>query len=173
MSTAVVLGGADCVWCDLDAAMRLGRIDVVVAVNHAGRDYRGRVDHWATFHPELLPTWIEARRALHLPDVSSFWSVTPRKGHPELPLSIVEDWGGSSGLIGAQVALMVASHVVLCGVPLDPDAAHFDKAGRWDEALRHRKTWERRAKSLDRRVRSMSGWTAELLGRPSVEWLAE
>lgn len=167
---ALVLGGADCVWRDLRAALDMSTFDLVVAVNAAFRDFPGHVDHAVSYHSDLLPFWTEQRREAGLPGPGKYWSSEGQRHIIGVEMGFVPAWGGSSGLIGAQVGLEVADKVVLCGVPLDPDAAHFDKPGAWDEAVKHRAAWQDHVDDLGR-VRSMSGWTAELLGRATEEWL--
>ena len=63
-SLALILGGADCVWDDLEAVGRLCDVPsaVVLAVNDVGYAYPGRVDHWCSLHPENFERW-EAKRA--------------------------------------------------------------------------------------------------------------
>lgn len=168
---AVVLGGADNVWSDLEAARRLCTFDLVVAVNAAFRTYPGEIDAAVTFHTDLLPTWIEQRRAAGFPDARTYWSSRGQRAIPGMTINTVPAWGGSSGMIGAEVGIALATHVVLCGIPMDPAAEHFDRPGAWQEALHHRHAWEAHAEELRTKVRSMSGWTAGLLGEPTAEWL--
>lgn len=175
MIRAVVLGGATGVWQELDHARALFEPDMVLAVNHAGRDYPGRLDHWATYHADLLPGWIAQRQAAGLAPAGHYWTAI-YKGQkprvPNLPFQFAEVTGGSSGLLGTMCALIAgADRVVLCGVPMDPEREHFHKAGAWDEALKYRKAWQDELGEIRDRVRSMSGWTADLLGKPTWEWL--
>ena len=58
------------------------------------------------------------------------------------------------------------------GVPLTREAEHYDKPGLWRDAGNYRKGWVEHATTMNGRVRSMSGWTAELLGQPDAAWLA-
>lgn len=170
--TAAVLGGADCVWRDFEAACRLVHIDLLIAVNGAFREYPGKVDHAVSFHSDLLPYWTERRRKSGYPDPDKYWTVVGQRPILGVAMGFVPAWGGSSGLIAAQVGMEVADRVILCGVPLDPAAEHFDKPGVWDEAIKHRHAWQAHAEELRAKVRSMSGWTAELLGTSTADWLA-
>jgi hypothetical protein len=52
-----------------------------------------------------------------------------------------------------------------------PNNRHYDCDRRWDEARAYHRVWEQRRAMMMGRVRSMSGWTAELLGKPEREWL--
>ena len=62
--------------------------------------------------------------------------------------------------------------VVLCGVPMD-EQGNVDGRENWalKEVMIHREGWNKRYDLLKDRVRSMSGWTRELLGEPTRDWL--
>lgn len=174
MRSAVVLGGSSTVWSDLARAEELngGPFEIVIAVNQAAVEYDGDLAAMCSFHAELLPHFADLRREAGRPDAGAFWTERGHYAPPGLPINFVEPWGGSSGLIAAQVGMLVADRVVLCGVPLEPSAEHFDRPGAWDDAIRHRKAWEDHADELRGKVRSMSGWTAAFLGEPTVDRLA-
>lgn len=170
--TALVLGGANCLADDKAAALALFDPDLIVACNHAGRDDPGRIDHWATMHPELFPMWLRARRAAGRPEAGKLWHARHR------PTTVgsepIESWGGSSGLLCVSVAIHLgATHVVLAGVPMDKRNAHYDKPGLWTEARQYWPSWERHRAAMQGRVKSMSGWTHNLLGGPTEEWLCQ
>lgn len=174
---AFVLGGAECVWADIASARSLCSPDIVVAVNDIGVDYPDRIDHWVSYHADFLSRWARARTAKGLPDVQHYWTGKggPTRAAPK-DIRTVNAIGGSSGMLAAFAALKVnATKVILCGVPIDAKMAHYHKHKRgaaWTEALKYQKHWKAAAKDEFRdRVRSMSGWTAELLGSPTKEWL--
>lgn len=178
MTLAVVLGGAAGVWEELARARRLAEPDCVVAVNHAGRDYPGRVDHMCSYHVTLLPRWIDDRRAAGRAPPGTIWTARilgrcialRRLG---LPVQEIAAHGGSSGLLGALVAARVADKAILCGVPMDAESEHYDKTGAWTACRVHRPAWLQRAPELKGRVKSMGGWTAKLLGMPDAEWVSD
>lgn len=177
MGVALVLGGADTLHADLAAAQALlGETPVtIVATNHAGRDHPGPVDHWCTFHVELLPTWIAARTAAGRPPAGQHWGVTRYSIPPnDMPVKRVENWGGSSGLVAVTVALeeLQLRHVLLCGVPMDMAAAHYDNPAPWRDAGNYRRAWIQRREQLAG-LRSMSGWTRDMFGSPDAAWLQE
>lgn len=150
-------------------ALELFAPDLVIACNHAGRDQR-RVDHWCTMHPDLFPMWIKARHVAGLPRVRKLW-------HPEHRRSPIESrsvrsWGGSSGLLCVAVAYELGcSHVVLAGIPMLPNNRHYDRTARWNEARQYHAAWKAKLPDLEGRVRSLSGWTRQILGEPTMEWL--
>jgi hypothetical protein len=174
MVSAVVLGGAEGVWSELEAARHLFTPDIVIATNHAGIDYDGHVDHWVSFHAELLPMWIDKRAAAGRAPAGRYWTVERRMA-PATPLELsrVPNWGGSSGLVAVTVALhLQCSHIVCCGVPLDLNVAHYDDPKPWREAGNYRRAWMTYRSQMTA-VRSMSGWTRQILGAPTGEWFDE
>jgi hypothetical protein len=170
--TALCLGGAAGVWAEAADAKRLFTPDVIIASNHAGRDLEGPLDHWCSFHVELMPAWIAAREAAGRPPAGRLWSVERRfLASTTLDVHRVKNWGGSSGLLAVTVALELGcTHVVLAGTPLDIAAAHYDDPKPWRDAGQYRRAWLAH-RTLMTGVRSMSGWTREILGAPDREWL--
>jgi hypothetical protein len=167
VTTAVVLGGADCLWDDLRALD--GPPEIVVAVNNAGIVYPGRLDHWATMHAEEMP-WREAkRRAKGYPGGYIRWTHPTAVGwddHTETCDRFLDGWSdGSSGWFGVGVALEVADRAILCGIPMD-ERPHFDRVAGWDVADAYFREWEKRLDRVQGRVFSMSGRTRDLLGPP-------
>lgn len=161
---ALVVGGAACVWDDLAAAQALGEYDVVAAVNDVGAKL-DRLDFWCSLHPDKFPRWMKARGSS---DNIELWAHT-KAG--KLPLHVIDDWGGSSGLFAVRVLLEKGfTRIVLCGVPMEP-TAHFFDTRAWVDCVSYRAAWQRRQPFLSRYVRSMSGWTRDLLGEPSSDWL--
>lgn len=169
---ALALGGARSVWSDLAAAEDLlaGRPRLTIACNDAGQHFTGRLDAWATLHPEKLPRWRKGRQGNS--DYRVF-SHLDHAGARDLEL-VPETWPGSSGLYMAQVALarLDCDGVILCGVPLDPEQEHFHSEGEWKAADGYRRGFLRAFDEVPESIRSMSGWTADLFGRPSSDWLA-
>lgn len=171
MLTALVLGGANTLADDRRRAFEMFSPDLIIACNHAGRDEEGRLDHWASMHPDLFPMWSKARRAAGRPDAGRYWHARHRPS--PVPSTPIESWGGSSGLLCVAVAFELgAERVVLAGVPMLKTACHYDKDGHWFEAREYWPAWERHADKLIGRVRSFSGWTQNLLGSPTQEWVA-
>lgn len=158
---ALILGGAPSVWDEHAAAEELlcrGRL--VVAANLAGIHYPGRLDAWATLHPDLLPGWASQRKGN-----ADFRSFTPD--------DVAERWSGSSGLYAAQVALfeMGTSGVILCGVPMDSAAGHFTGRTPWESTTSYRQAFAQALPEIGGRVRSMGGWSADLFGKPTPAWI--
>lgn len=167
---AAILGGARGVWAELAEleAMLGRRPDLIVGTNDAGVIYPGHLDAWATLHHERFAEWRRRRTGnqtyrafVHAPLVGLDAEAVPDR------------WSGSSGLFAAQIALakLGARGVVLCGCPLDADRAHFFNARPWTDADIFRRGFEAALPVIRDTVRSMSGWTRDLLGAPDARWL--
>jgi hypothetical protein len=82
------------------------------------------------------------------------------------------DCSASSGGYAAKVALDDGfDRVVLAGVPMETGASHFTRAKPWLQRDSFTIGFEKSVPFFAGRVRSISGWTAEILGRPDPEWL--
>lgn len=162
---ALVIGPAPC-WAD-DMA-RLDRLcpgiagrAVLVAVNAAGIFWPHRIDWWATLHLEFMPGWHAARTAAGFPPPANVVSATP-----EWPgVTIMNDeWKGSSGLYGVQLALALdLLPAVLIGIPLNDSGYHGGGQQPHAYSVFH-PAWRNAAPWLRGRVFSMSGFPADLLG---------
>lgn len=172
MLTALLLGSANTLEADKAAALGLFEPDLIIACNHAARDEPGRVDHWVTMHPDQLPAWITARARAGRSPAGRFWHARHRPLPKGLTSTPIENWGGSSGLLCVAVAFELGvERIVLAGIPILKTARHYDDPRHWEEARGYWPAWERHAPRLQGRVKSLSGWTCNLLGSPTGEWL--
>lgn len=167
---ALILGGAPSIWLELEAAKAmLSRPCVVVAANLAGIECPDRIDGWATLHPDRL-NWWAAERAGN----KDFRPFAPEQvlGRPDFTPT-PERWPGSSGLYAAQVALfeLGAAGVILCGVPMESRAGHFTGRTPWESVIDYRRAFQAALPEIGGRVRSMGGWTQNLFGAPTREWI--
>jgi hypothetical protein len=168
---AFVFGSAACLAADMEQALAVGQPDMIIAVNAASVAVMGPVPHLATMHPANADGWLDQRRRRGLPDPDRMWCPEGSPGGQGARWSHAPAWGGSSGLFAVSVAVAAgAERVVLCGVPLDAQP-HFDDPRPWTAALLYRHAWTIRRSVLRVFVRSCSGWTRELLGPPTAEWL--
>lgn len=189
---ALLLGGADTLWDDVEAVEALTGgpwAGLVIACNDAGVAWPHRLDHWATLHPEHFyslpaatgdqpphPGWIEQRKELGHPNGFTTWARRERG----LVDRLCETWGGgSSGLLCVAVAAKLGvTHAILCGIPME-SRPHFNdhhRTGRadWTAADNHWRGWIRAGNQtrMEPWVRSMSGRTRATFGGPTHDWLA-
>ena len=170
--SALVLGSARNLAAERAEALELFEPALIIAANHAGRDEPGRLDHWCTMHSDLMAHWLAERLAGGRPAPGHLWHPRHRASAPEGSRAI-ESWGGSSGLLCVAVAFELdVERIVLAGMPMLKNERHFDNDKPWIEARQYWPAWERHADRMRPRVRSLSGWTRDLLGSPSREWLS-
>ena len=174
---ALVLGGAACVTDDAERALKLFEPDAVAAINDMIARWRGKIDYAVTLHPEKLDFWIK-HRGIWGGDPGQFacWShayKSPLARRQFLTETrTTSDWGGSSGLMAVKVLLQEGfDKIVLAGVPMERTAGHVAKPGEWPQARAYQKAWKRRVPEIAWATRSMSGFTRDILGEPTEEWL--
>lgn len=174
----LVLGSASCVREDVEAALKIGRFDGLIVVNEMIARWPGPVTAAATLHPEHLKKWLDRRASARFPSpkhvaISKRWREALPTG-----VDIVTDScapgqvsAGSSGLFAVKVALfdLGFDKALCCGVPLT-QTPHVGERIGWAAASIHQGGWVEAKAALDGRVKSMSGWTGELLGKPDREW---
>jgi hypothetical protein len=178
MRVALVLGGAACLQADIAAALDLGEFDGVVAANDAGAWWPGPLDGWCSLHPQKLGKWSAARAERGYPAAKRLFghqNETRKTAGTEysdhrFPGQL---HSGSSGLFALKVALydLGFSRAVCCGMPMDMQPHFFDRQG-WQGAKSLKRGWTEALPAIRDQARSISGWTADLLGRPTAEWLA-
>lgn len=171
---AFVLGGANTLADDLIRANELVQPSTLIATNHAGRDFDGILPHWVTLHTELMPGWIAERSEKGYPDAEKFWTSNTKTIPPEHAAlyNHVPTWDGSSGLLAITVAFHLGfEKIILCGVPLDKKACHYNDDQPWMDAPRYRGAWLKYMPHMLGRVKSFTGWTNLKFGEPTMEWL--
>lgn len=167
----LVLGTARCLWDDLEW---LGPwAGAVMAINDAIAHYAAPISDAFSLYPDLLPAWLQIRATrfqgvdLRRPETHAH-----RGGHIDRvwPVRII---GGGSGLAAALAGLMKGhERVILAGVPMAAGGHFYDPleaptGNPTREAPRQ--FWRIAAeKYFGGRVTSLSGWTRELLGAPSL-----
>lgn len=169
---ALCLGGARTVWRDLAAAEALlgNRPRLIIACNFAGITYPGRLDAWVSLHPEYFDPW-RAERAER--GLNTDYGAFVHAAEVQTTAGVVAcDRRGSSGLYMTQIALgaMGAHGAILCGVPMDDTGQHIHWPGAWEACERYRPAFEA-AKNDGEPIRSMSGWSARLFGKPDNDWI--
>ena len=183
MPTALVLGGAACVWSDAEAALALADFSAVLACNTVGISWPGELDAWVSLHAPELGLWSAQRELRGLPPAKRLVGPISAEGAthgPALRLTGYfesklpgQTYSGSSSLFAVKVGLdMGFDRMVLAGCPMDDDASHIrDTSKPWKGAAAHRRGWLQVLPQLQGRVRSLSGWTRTMLGAPDAAWI--
>lgn len=185
MTTCLVLGGGGTLWDDLNAYH--GPRDGVVAVNEAGTVWPGELDAWVSLHVRYMvgKGWRKARADAGYPEAKRHVGhmeafIKDRANKPGMTPDLEgvhymfpeQTKSGSSGLFGAKFALLDLGfdRVVFCGVPMTPTPHFWDRKQQpWRAAEDFRTQWMTLAPAHLNRMRSMSGWTRQLLGAPEIE----
>lgn len=172
MRTALIIGGADNVWEDAEAALSLFTPDAVFAVKTMIAHWPLKVDYGVTLHPEWTAKWLRERARITGRSDADKIEIWAHKPFGTVVQKVTPDWQGSSGLFAVKIALEEKfDGIVLAGVPMD-NRKHFTKPGAWSSFQIFLKGWQVHMPELRDKVRSMSGWTKEHLGEPTPEWLS-
>ena len=172
-TVALVLGGSNDVFAEYVEAMKLcataGIPWTVFGCNDMIEAFPGELPNGVTLHPDKLAEWLSRREAAGHQRPKVMWA----HRHFANVDQWTRDWQGSVGLFAVKVAREEQFRkIICCGVPMNPDAQHFKRGVTWNAANAFRRGWVGHAKELRPFVRSMSGWTQELFGPPTLEWLA-
>lgn len=181
----LVVGRARGTQEEVAALKAMTTFDATIVVGSTALDFPDHIDHWVTFHAMLFERWIEKRKRKGYPAAANYWTAL-YNGYPvapklnaKLPIKRVHSQGGSSGLVGVEVALEIGgTRIALAGVPMEAARGKYDDpntSSTWREAANYHGAWKLALPRLKDKVRSMSGWTLELLGGvpPTKEWLEE
>lgn len=173
LPSLLILGGAKSVLDDAAAARRLGRFDAVLACNDTIAVWPEALDLACSLHPDKLKRWLDQRIEAggNWPEVWSHFDFLARE--PAHVDRYVEEWGGGTGALAIAVgAAKGFDRMVLAGIPMTAAGAHRHAPGRpWRDVEFFRGAWVERLESLRACVRSMSGWTMEVLGAPDAAWI--
>lgn len=175
MSIAIIVGGAVGGWeqraeaIELVAAADLETCSV--AINDAGIEHPDPLDEWVSLHPEKFEGWERKRVEIGLGGGYRKWTQEARRHHAT---NTARKWrDGSSGLTAVDAALngVGCAAAILCGVPMDDSVNRYHGVG-WGKYRRYRRGFQKALPEFSGCVRSMAGWTREVLGAPDLEWLA-
>ena len=192
---AIICGSSAALWDDYRAAASLCGIGGYLwdtenkpgpeeyRVLHCSLNFAGiftrELDHWLITRLDNVVPLAQARTRVDGDrGLGGVRVHTP--GHPNFPplLSNHEFWSvptkGTIAMFAVKVlSSMGCRRMILAGVPLDDEAGYFYRAP-WEKFGMSKESkvyWQEMAETLKPYVRSMSGWTRELLGSPSEEWL--
>jgi hypothetical protein len=114
--------------------------------------------------------WLFNRRKSGLPEPQEIWAHMKHAAVTHDTASL--EWQGSSGLFAVQVAKRKGfQKIITCGIPMTVEGSHFERHQLWQSAIAFRDGWVRCKSQLAPYVRSMSGWTEQMFGSPTHEWL--
>jgi hypothetical protein len=172
VKVAIVIGGAELVWEELAKARELCVAAGAEVTFFATNDMIQLFPEHAiavTLHPDKLASWLAKRRASNYPNPEQIWA---HRSH-RYATKESKDWGGSVGLFAPKIAHweLGFGKVILCGVPMLTASNHFVRHQKWIACKAFQGSWTEHLAEIAPFFRSMSGWTAEKLGNPTLEWL--
>ena len=163
----IITGSAPCVLEDLARAKELATSYDLLAVGLDAVDkYAEPIKYVSTYHPKEIAEIAERRAGYGNTD----YLVISHQEKPGVDICIKDWWipSGSSSLLGVQAAQRLGyDKIILCGCPLtgknkdEQDYKNFHSG------------WQKRLKEISACVRSLSGWTRDLLGAPDDQWIME
>lgn len=174
----IVVGAAPCSQDDISVCLLtvprpLSTVSFMLIGIDAVDKYQGRGDYFATYHPvDILPA-IDRRAELGANTdyiVISHKSYFDQSAGRDVVDKIVpfRPPSGSSALLGVLAGISLGyKKIILCGCPLE------GKNKKKSSYEVYRRGWTAKLQEIKDVVRSMSGWTRELLGAPTGEWLNE
>jgi hypothetical protein len=177
MRACLVIGSALNWKDDVEAALDVGEFDGVICVKRIGVLWKGRMDAWVTLHPDRVPKELAERRLKGYPDPDRIFSqeTVGRAQHVTDQIDYKlpgQRTSGSSGLFAVRVAQVLGfGRVVLCGIPMSNEYGKVEYGPVWHGEKMFRDAFVNTLPLIKDTVRSMSGWTRELLGAPTSDWL--
>ena len=175
-AVAIIVGGGDRWKEELDEVLRLvgDRPVTYFYINDQIKSF-DQPGYACTLHPDKLNghfNWLAVRKKAGLSPPLEVWS--HRKHGAVTHDTASAEWKGSSGLFAVQVARRKGFRKVIgCGVPMTVEGGHFERRQKWQSAIAFRQGWLTCRNEITPDFRSMSGWTADIFGRPTQEWLGQ
>lgn len=186
--TLLVLGSAPCLFSDLESALALRPGAKVMAVNEACGAVE-HIDHMLAGHCDKADLFRDYRLK-KFPGAKDVPIHASRRGGFFEPSCVTHWWrnvivGGTSAWKAARIGVgMGFDEIIFCGCPLDlsgyfnPNETKgfrhecrrvgepLDGGAMSQLTIRYRKEFVRNAERFGHNVRSMSGWSRDILGAP-------
>jgi len=183
----ILLGGGMCVWEDYAEARKLfaptgyndSQYEIMCVNDIAGQFTEEKIHHAVSLHKRILP----AVRLLRVEKsmLEKFTTHSNLAGDEVDVVWNLHNAGGTSGLYAVKIALLLGyKKIIVCGVPMDNGGHYYDPKD--SSILNHTVRFASNKSSItpwrdlakreipQQRVRSMSGNTASILGKPTQEW---
>lgn len=170
---------------DLEMFLSWGVPHDVMAIGRSINHYQGKVLHWANVDGTDSSWWAKNLPLKNDGKLPIRHSIGKAEGY-DIDWEIIDPilwdpeevlWHGSTALFAVYISLAIGyEKIVLAGCPLD-SKGHFYFADehygpRWTPES-YQAWFEFARTDESRKVRSLSGYTAQIVGEPSKEWLWE
>lgn len=169
----IIVGAAPCAGEDLNAVpVPYKQSDFMMIGLDAVDKFLWFAKYFATYHPLEIEMSRERRRAA---GGNTKYSVIAHQQHaaqdgtPLVDMIIpFEPPTGSSSLLGVLAGIKLGYRkIIICGCPL------IGKNDKEYDYANFREGWMAKREIIRDVARSMSGWTRELLGAPTIEWITD
>lgn len=150
--------------------MELDNFDFIAVGLNCSDRIKFDIQHAVSYHPKEFVEFKNRRERIggnldftthsHISPCDRMW-----------PLVAPHPYSGSSSFLAAQVATGLRyQKIILCGCPLQGSNLHSPQKSQYEI---FQKGWTKHAARIfgKDKVRSMSGWTKDFLGEPTIEWL--
>jgi len=168
--TCVIIGGGKTMWDEFEEVKALGDYDRI-CVNVAGMFIPNPVRHLFSWHAPQISAIKKFRMAEMPGDESLCHSV-----RQDIGIDVV--WylcgrASTSGLSAIDFAFLLGyQKYILCGVPMDASGYFYKPTINHEffDRFRHKEVHDK-AQQYPNKIRSMSGFTKEIFGYPTKDWL--
>jgi hypothetical protein len=187
MMRCLIIGNGANFLYEADEAKKFCTYNYTIVVKRVLYQYRGHVSAFVSLHPEWCNEYLQLRSDfgynmgfdVYVPSLFPLSDAQRQQyGFTGRVYKAEDGWAGSSGLYAIRVArqLLGFDKIVLAGMPMDTQARYGDPvdsvwAGGDSGVHRYRRGWKQHLEHYQSQVRSMSGWTKDLLGKPDKKWL--
>jgi hypothetical protein len=179
----LILGGGKGLWEDYFAAREVMPSSHIMCVNDIAAQFKAeKIQHAVSLHHRLLPAVCIMRKEKGM--LEKVCRHSSSRGAREDSADVywcMQNGGGTSGLFATKIAIAMGSkHIILCGLPIDSSGHYFDpptpednRTTKFAENHSSFAEWRdmKKSKLVMSRVRSMSGNTGNLFGKPTKEWV--
>lgn len=172
MKPVVLIGRADCWKDDFERFKSICNDFDVMAIG-LNCLYDGKIKYFVTYHSVDIQQYKNNRPGDYLvicheegkyDNVDIVVEMNDKK-------KLKKGFSGSSALLAVIAAIRLEyKKVILCGCPME---GPHKKEGRKDfpPYSHFQKGWAIRKEEIEGYAKSMSGWTKDFLGEPTIEWL--
>ena len=174
MKILIIIGAAPNAKEDYENVLKMdiGEHDLLIVGKDAFKILDRPVKYFATYHPDDI---ILVRDKVEIViSHTTYMNNNPRiKFNPKdykvdiiKPIDLRTEKSGSSALLGVLATIDEGyKKIILCGCPLT------GKNNKQQPYSMFWPGWKQHEKEVRPYVKSMSGWTKELLGEPTIEWI--
>lgn len=182
----IILGGGKTVWDDYKRAKKLigDRGYEIMCVNDIAIQFKAEpIQHCVSLHKGFAVAVRALRKERSM--LEHVHTHCHKHGSQIDFVWDIPNVGGTSGLFAVKVAMVLGyKKIIVCGAPMDGTGHYFDPNDANENLTTkfHDKSnimvWRQlreqgRHRVAEKRVRSMSGRTRNVLGEPTEEWLNE